>query len=229
MTLVFRDLTSNAAVQDRNVSSAEPSRSEKLYRGGLKRAFDLLIMVLSMPIWLPVILISAALVATDGHSPFYCQKRIGRNGRVFWLWKLRSMVVDADAKLDDYLEANPEARAEWDATQKLKRDPRITTVGRLLRKTSIDELPQLFNVLLGDMSLVGPRPMMENQKSLYDGEGYYTLRPGLTGLWQVSDRNESRFIDRVRFDNLYAETVSLKTDLIVLCRTILVVIRGTGY
>ncbi|MEM7781663.1 MAG: sugar transferase, partial [Pseudomonadota bacterium] len=98
----------------------------------------------------------AALVMTDGKSPFYRQERVGRNGRTFWIWKLRTMVVDADAKLEAYLAANPEARAEWDATQKLKRDPRITAAGRLLRKTSLYELPQIINVLVGDMSLVGP-------------------------------------------------------------------------
>jgi exopolysaccharide production protein ExoY len=124
---------------------------------------------------------------------------------------------------------HPEARGEWDKTQKLKKDPRITRFGRILRKTSIDELPQLFNVLMGDMSLVGPRPIMVEQKALYPGDLYYTMRPGLTGFWQISNRNHCRFIDRVRYDNAYYFAISLRTDLAVLWRTVGVVLRGTGY
>ena len=230
MTLVARDLTARSSSDDRTRTNAPASRANSVYGAGLKRMFDIVLVVLAAPVWLPVILLGAVMIfATDGRSPLYFQKRIGRDGREFWLWKLRTMVVDADAKLEAYLAANPEARAEWDATQKLKRDPRITAVGRLLRKTSLDELPQLVNVLIGDMSLVGPRPMMVNQAHLYDGESYYRLRPGLTGLWQVSERNDCRFIDRVRFDNTYAATMSLATDLGVLLRTVGVVVRGTGY
>ncbi|MEM6421078.1 MAG: sugar transferase, partial [Pseudomonadota bacterium] len=162
-------------------------------------------------------------------NPFYRQARLGRHGRVFRIWKLRTMVVDADARLEAYLARNPAARAEWDATQKLKHDPRITIVGRFLRKTSLDELPQLINVLTGQMSLVGPRPMMVNQRHLYDGDSYYHLRPGLTGLWQVSGRNDCRFVDRVRYDNTYAARISFLTDLGVMLRTVGVVLRGTGY
>ena len=203
-------------------------RLRRVYASFLKRALDLAIISLFAPIWLPFVAISALLIMTDGKSPFYRQERVGRNGRTFWVWKLRTMVVDADAKLETYLAQNSEARAEWDDKQKLKHDPRITRIGRIFRKTSLDELPQLFNVLFGDMSLVGPRPMMVEQKALYTGQRYYSLRPGLTGLWQVSARNESRFIDRVRFDNAYAVSVSLKTDLGVLVRTVGVVLRGTG-
>ena len=230
MTLVARDLTAASPSSDHVIAQAQPaSKSNAIYRNGLKRALDLILMLLAAPVWAPVILFGAILVATDGHNPFYRQERVGRGGRTFRIWKLRTMVIDADAKLDAYLAANPAARAEWDATQKLKHDPRITPFGRLLRKTSLDELPQLINVFVGDMSLVGPRPMMVCQKELYDGVRYYELRPGLTGLWQVSARNESHFTDRVRFDNIYAATVSLTTDVSVLMRTVLVVIRGTGY
>ena len=220
MTLVVRDLTAKHATVSHNNSA---------YQNGTKRALDLFLVFLSMPVWLPVIVIGALLVMMDGQSPFYRQNRLGRHGRVFRIWKLRTMVVNADDKLEAYLASNPEARAEWDATQKLKRDPRITFVGRFLRKTSLDELPQIFNVIAGDMSLVGPRPMMVSQKDLYDGASYYALRPGLTGLWQVSERNECHFTDRVRFDNTYAATMSLATDLRVLMRTVGVVLRGTGY
>ena len=124
---------------------------------------------------------------------------------------------------------NPEARLEWNSTQKLKADPRITRLGRLLRKTSMDELPQLWNVLIGDMSLVGPRPMMPSQRSLYNGTAYYALRPGITGPWQVSERNEVEFSQRAEFDREYEENVSLLTDLRLLVATTQVVIRGTGY
>ena len=187
------------------------------------------VLAMALPVWLPIILVGAAFIATDGNNPFYRQKRIGRNGRVFWLWKLRTMVVDADAKLEAHLAADPEARAEWDRHQKLKDDPRITFFGRIFRKTSLDELPQLLNVLAGDMSLVGPRPMMENQRALYSGEGYYKMRPGLTGLWQVSDRNDCSFAERAHYDDLYAATVSWALDLRVMVKTVGVVLRGTGY
>ncbi|MEM1340757.1 MAG: sugar transferase [Pseudomonadota bacterium] len=200
-----------------------------MYDRGLKRAFDLCLVLFTAPVWLSVILFGALLTALDGHSPFYCQSRVGRDGKRFRIWKLRTMVVDADAKLKSYLAANPQACAEWNAHQKLKNDPRVTPVGRILRKTSLDELPQLFNVLFGDMSLVGPRPMMVCQEELYKGESYYDLRPGLTGLWQVSERNESCFVERVDFDDTYAANASLGLDLRVLAKTVGVVLRGTGY
>ena len=206
-----------------------PLRKGGVYARFPKRALDLLLTLLTAPIWMSAIAVGALLVMTDGKSPFYSQERVGRDGRRFRILKLRTMVVDADGKLEAYLRANPAARAEWDETQKLKQDPRITRFGRLLRKTSLDELPQLFNVLTGDMSLVGPRPIMVDQMALYSGKAYYSLRPGLTGLWQVSKRNESRFTDRVRFDNRYAACQSLSTDLGVLARTVTTVLRGTGY
>ncbi|MEM7508837.1 MAG: sugar transferase [Pseudomonadota bacterium] len=190
---------------------------------------DLLLTLVTAPIWLPLLVLAAICVALDGHSPFYLQDRIGRDGRVFRMMKLRSMVHNADAILETYLRDNPEARREWDSTQKLKSDPRITLVGRIIRKTSIDELPQLFNVLLGDMSLVGPRPMMTCQKEMYSGDRYYDLRPGLTGFWQISSRNQCRFSHRVRYDNAYNAALSLRTDVTVIFRTIGVVLRGTGY
>lgn len=190
---------------------------------------DISFVVGSAPFWMPIVLIAALLIARDGHNPFYTQNRIGRNGRLFRIWKLRSMVVDAEERLEAHLAADPVARAEWESTQKLKDDPRITRTGRIIRKTSLDELPQLWNVLTGDMSLVGPRPMMISQRGLYHGESYFELRPGLTGFWQISDRNECRFSDRARFDEAYHRSLSLRTDMVVLARTVAVVVRGTGY
>lgn len=194
-----------------------------------KRAKDIALTLLAAPVVVPVVfLLALAVMISDKGNPFYTQERVGRGGRIFRLWKLRSMVMNADQILESHLEANPEARAEWDRHQKLKKDPRITRVGALIRKTSFDELPQLWNVLLGEMSLVGPRPMMTSQTDLYPCTAYYQLRPGLTGFWQVSSRNQSSFAERARFDRLYAQRISLRTDIAVMLRTVSVVLRGTG-
>ncbi|SDW99808.1 Sugar transferase involved in LPS biosynthesis (colanic, teichoic acid) [Ruegeria halocynthiae] len=217
-----------SASQTNGIVSAS-SESPGAYPQIFKRAVDLVFVVLALPIVLPFILGMAALIACDGTNPFYGQKRVGRNGKLFTMWKLRSMVPNAYTQLDRYLADNPAARKEWDETQKLKNDPRITALGRVLRKTSLDELPQLFNVLTGDMSLVGPRPMMPDQQGLYPGTAYYALRPGITGLWQVSDRNEGSFASRADFDATYSECLSFRTDLSVLFATAGVVLRGTGY
>ncbi|MFA7433244.1 MAG: sugar transferase [Gemmobacter sp.] len=199
------------------------------YRNHGKRAIDLALVLLSAPFVLPLIAILALLAATDGHRPFYRQARIGRNGRVFHILKLRTMVARADELLEQHLAADPAARREWDETQKLKHDPRVTRVGQILRASSLDELPQLWNVLRGDMALIGPRPMMPCQQALYPGTAYYRLRPGISGLWQVSERNESSFAERARFDTEYDRTLSLRADLAILWRTAGVVLRCTGY
>lgn len=200
-----------------------------LYRSGLKRGVDLLLVCLSAPVSLVVVLILALAVRLQGGKPFYSQDRVGQGGRIFRLWKLRTMVPDADARLEAHLAATPAARAEWDHCQKLKDDPRITPLGRILRKTSLDELPQLWNVFLGDMSLVGPRPMMPCQEQLYPGEAYYEMRPGITGPWQVSARNETGFAERARYDADYLARMSFLTDLRLLAATVRVVLRSTGH
>ncbi|MEO0915135.1 MAG: sugar transferase, partial [Pseudomonadota bacterium] len=135
----------------------------------------------------------------------------------------------AKEKLEAHLAANPAARMEWNATQKLKNDPRITPLGRFLRKTSLDELAQLWNVLVGDMALVGPRPMMPEQVTLYPGHAYFQLRPGITGFWQISERNETSFSSRALYDSKYNAALSFGTDLAVLLRTVGVVVRATGH
>lgn len=193
-----------------------------------KRVLDLLILAVVAPTALVLVAGAALLTALDGHNPFFWQKRVGRAGRVFWLVKVRTMVPDADSKLKLHLQRNPEAREEWDYKQKLDNDPRITRLGRFLRKSSLDELPQLWNVARGDMSIIGPRPMMVDQKRLYPGRAYFALRPGITGNWQVSDRNNCGFADRAAYDDAYAQSVSLSTDLNILVRTAGVVLRGTG-
>ncbi|MDO5703488.1 MAG: sugar transferase [Paracoccus sp. (in: a-proteobacteria)] len=200
-----------------------------VYRRGFKRALDLFLILLSLPIVLPVVGLMALLVALDGGKPFYSQDRIGRGGKIYRIWKLRTMVHDADARLDSYLRENPVLREQWLTKQKLLDDPRITRLGRILRKTSLDELPQLFNVFKGDMSLVGPRPMMVSQKEMYPGQAYYRLRPGITGLWQVSDRNETRFSERAWYDEEYDRNLSFMGDVSILLATVRVVLRGTGH
>lgn len=203
-------------------------KSARLYAFVGKRMLDIILVLCAMPIVLPAVLFCAILVSMDGARPFYTQERVGRNGRIYTMWKLRSMVPNAKARLDAYLDSNPEARAEWDSKQKLTKDPRITKVGRILRKSSMDELPQLWNVLRGDMSLVGPRPMMPEQKAYYPGTDYYDLLPGITGSWQVSARNESTFAERAFFDTDYKQKLSLGEDLRILTATVRVVLRATG-
>lgn len=198
------------------------------YRTMLKRPLDLSLVLLAAPVIIPLILLLAVLVMRDGGNPFYTQSRIGRNGRTYRMWKLRSMVVDADARLQSYLDANPEARAEWDLTQKLRNDPRVTRFGRLLRACSMDELPQLWNVVKGEMSLIGPRPMLPEQQAMYSGDAYFRLRPGITGLWQVAGRNRTSFTDRAIYDERYDRQLSLSSDAGILMRTVSVVLRRTG-
>jgi len=230
MTIHF----SNTITDDKSRARTDFAPSERVtfrpYQDFFKRFLDVTLVVLSAPFVLPLIMLLAVLVALlTGGRPFYTQLRIGKNGTPFRMWKLRTMVKNADGELETYLQQNPGAQAEWDATQKLKQDPRITKIGRVLRKSSLDELPQLFNVFNGTMSLVGPRPMMVEQERIYPGDAYYALRPGITGLWQISDRNNCRFEDRVSYDDTYSSTLSLKTDLRILCQTVGVVLRATGH
>lgn len=231
MTLHFTPYLGTIEEQHKQVE--KPKMAHKpatgIYRSKVKRVFDFAMALCMLVVIAPLMALMALIIVFDGYSPFYSQMRVGRNGRIFRIWKLRTMVHNADDLLEAHLAAHPDARIEWNTTQKLKSDPRITFVGRILRKTSADELPQLLNVLNGTMSLVGPRPMMVCQQSSYPGEGYYRLRPGITGPWQVSDRNKVSFADRADYDDLYDQTVSFKTDVVLLLRTVVVVLRGTGY
>ena len=200
-----------------------------VYRTIFKRALDVALIAVSLPFVAPfLLLLSIAIYLQDGSSPFFLQERIGKDGKRFKMWKFRTMVPNAEAKLEAYLDANPEAREEWETKQKLSFDPRCTKVGKILRKSSMDELPQLWNVLKGDMSLVGPRPMMSAQQALYPGHGYYRLRPGMTGSWQVSERNESSFAQRASYDDAYDQSVSFTGDVRIIAQTVGVVLKGTG-
>lgn len=201
-----------------------------LYRHLGKRVLDILFVLFTLPFSLPIIAICAIALWLEGGNPFYTQDRLGAAGQRFSILKLRTMVRDADKVLEDYLASDPEMRREWDEIQKLRNDPRITRVGRLMRKTSMDELPQLFNVLFGDMSIVGPRPMMPDQLEMYgEPSHYFALKPGITGLWQVSARNTARFTYRNEVDGAYERALTLKLDVTILFKTIGVVLRPTGH
>ncbi len=204
------------------------ARKQPVYRRALKRCVDVGFVLMALPIVLPVILVLAAFLKVTGNAPFFTQDRVGLGGRTFRLWKLRTMVPNADQRLQEYLAKDDAARGEWETYQKLSHDPRITEFGQFLRKSSLDELPQLWNVLVGDMSLVGPRPMMVEQQDLYPGNAYYALRPGLTGTWQISDRNQSTFAQRAEFDADYEHNLSFLKDLKILLATVGVVLRATG-
>src|SRR5690606_27026488 len=153
-----------------------------------------------------------------------------RNGRAFKMWKFRSMIEGAEEKLEAYLAADPTARAEWAETQKLKNDPRVTPLGRILRRTSLDELPQLWNILVGDMSLVGPRPIVRDEIDRYQAVYplYMQSRPGLTGLWQVSGRSNTSYARRIVLDKIYIRRWSFAMDIGILLRTIPAVLFGRG-
>ena len=198
----------------------------------LKRLMDLLVAVVTAPVWGPLVLILAGLAwFEDKHNPFFRQERVGKDGEVFHTWKLRTMVHNADAVLERALEADPDVRAEWNAFFKLEKDPRITRVGRFLRKTSLDELPQLINVLRGEMSLVGPRPLPQyHQVELCERvrELRERVRPGITGLWQVSGRSDAGTIGMERWDPYYVRNWSLWLDFVILVRTARVVLLGSG-
>ncbi|PWK76860.1 sugar transferase [Aminobacter sp. AP02] len=195
---------------------------------GAKRAFDVAATLLLAPIALVIVGLIAAAIRLSGGTAFYGQPRLGKDGKVFTLWKLRSMVPNADKRLEEHLRSDPTARVEWDRTQKLRSDPRITPIGWYLRKYSLDELPQLWNVFVGDMSLVGPRPMFPEQRQRYPGTAYFDMRPGITGLWQISERNGCSFAERALHDTKYASVMSFRADIWILVMTVAVVIRGTG-
>ena len=201
------------------------------YRRIGKQLFDLALMVFIAPIVLPVIVMVTLILLLQGHSPFYAQDRIGKGGKRFRIWKFRTMYQDADRMLEQVLSKDPDLRLEWETTQKLKNDPRITRFGAILRKTSIDELPQLWNVLNGTMSLLGPRPMLPDQQFLYGPALpiYTSLRPGISGVWQVSERNDSHFQRRAELDIEYARNLSFRTDIGLVFRTMRTVLYSTGY
>lgn len=198
-----------------------------------KRLVDIAVGGLALLAALPVMLLIAAAIRIESRGPlFYGGLRWGQGGKQFRMWKFRSMVVDADEALARYLRDNPELRAEWEETQKLRDDPRVTRVGKLLRKTSLDELPQLWNILSGDMSLVGPRPVPKDEAAVYKQVGefnvYSMVKPGLTGMWQVCGRNDASYEERVQLNTYYVRNWSMWLDLHIMARTIPVVLTRKG-
>ena len=199
-------------------------------RESLKRVFDVLGAALLGVVFSPLILVIAVLLRREGGSIIFRHRRVGRHGKAFDCLKFRSMVPDADRVLRELLERHPELRAEWLRDHKLRDDPRVTAVGRFLRRTSLDELPQLWNVIRGEMSLVGPRPVVREELLRYGRCAciYLAARPGVTGLWQVNGRNNTDYRRRVVLDVYYVRRQNLILDIYILFKTTYVVLGGTG-
>ena len=206
-------------------------RLRMIWTLALKRFLDLTVVITGGLIILPLLMLIALLVKISSPGPvLYKHERIGRNGRHFHAYKFRSMVIDADERLKNLLDSDPEIKKEWETNFKLRNDPRITTIGRFLRRTSFDEFPQLINILKGEMSLVGPRPIIDAEVEKY-GEDFnriFSVKPGLTGLWQVSGRSDTDYAERVLYDTYYLQSWSVWLDIYVLLRTFAVVIKGRG-
>ena len=196
----------------------------------LKRTVDCIGSLVLIIIFSPALAIIALLIRRDGGSSIYKQERIGYGGKTFKCYKFRSMVMNSQQRLEEVLATDPKAREEWENDFKLKNDPRITAIGNFLRKTRLDELPQLFNVLQGDMSLVGPRPVVPDELPRYGAltQKYLSARPGMTGLWQVSGRNDVTYRERVSLDCYYIENWKLHTDFVLMLKTVTVIFHGKG-
>lgn len=222
-------VTTGTANQE-NAGAAGKTAREGLYRRAGKRAFDLFLAVLILPLIGPLIAILWLIARRGGGPGFFGHERVGRGGRRFKCWKIRTMVAGAEDKLQAYLRENPEAAREWEASRKLAQDPRVTRFGDFLRRSSLDELPQIWNVLNGDMSFVGPRPVTWDEVGKYGRRAgaYLAQTPGITGFWQVSGRNSVSYEERVSMDTSYLRDMSFMLDLRILFRTWLAVIRRTG-
>ena len=197
----------------------------------LVRCLDFVLAILLLIFLSPMMIAVAAVIwLQDGGRPMFGHDRVGLNGRLFRCWKFRSMVIDADQKLLHVLASDPEARLEWDTDHKLRQDPRVTRLGTFLRKSSLDELPQLINVVLGEMSLVGPRPIVAEEVDKYGRQfrWYRQVRPGITGLWQVSGRNDLDYRRRVALDVLFVKRFSLWLYIAILLRTAPAVLSREG-
>ena len=201
----------------------------------LKRAFDILFSLIALLLCLPLFAILYCLIKYNSPGPvFYCSLRIGRQGRLFKFWKLRSMYQDADDRLDLLLNSNPDLKKEWQQYFKLKQDPRLTSLGRFLRSTSLDELPQFWNVLIGDLSITGPRPYLPREiKRIHEILGknvdkLFSVRPGLTGIWQTSGRNHLTFDERVNLEASYADQCCFTLDLRLIAKTVPILLFRKG-
>lgn len=202
----------------------------RLYQA-IKRLMDLSLIILSAPAWIIAFAVIALLIRVNSRGPvIYRQRRIGKNGKPFMILKFRTMVDNADQVLEDYLKKHTEFKEEWGKNQKIKNDPRITSIGRFLRRFSLDELPQIFNVINGEMSLVGPRPIVEEEIDFYKDHFhlYKRVKPGMAGLWQISGRNDTTYEQRVELDEYYVRNWSVWIDIYILAAVIRVVLSGKG-
>ncbi|MBE9637055.1 sugar transferase [Salipiger mangrovisoli] len=209
---------------------SEVQSSGRLYDRAPKRLLDVVLALTMLPMILPIVALLYVVVRLDGGAGFFGHPRVGRNGETFRCWKLRTMVPDAQERLEHLLATDPIARAEWDKDRKLRNDPRVTRFGDFLRRSSLDELPQIWNVLKGEMSLIGPRPVTLDELDRYGGHKwvYLSLRPGVTGLWQVSGRNDVSYDERVQLDASYYNELGLRSDLRILRQTVGAVLGRTG-
>jgi len=220
-------------IEKENVDNKEVILKEKnkVIYNVIKRIFDFVLSLFAIIVLSPIFLVIAIIVRIDSKGPaFYVQKRIGLNGKLFKIYKFRTMVVGADKKLRKYLEENPEALEEYEKYKKLNDDPRTTKIGIFLRKTSLDELPQLINIIKGEMSIVGPRPYLLKEKK--DMGTYYdsiiTCKPGLTCIWQVSGRSNLSFQQRLDLDMEYLNKRSIKLDIILIFKTLYKIFKSEG-
>jgi lipopolysaccharide/colanic/teichoic acid biosynthesis glycosyltransferase len=215
------------AVADRSDSSALPHEFSPLG----KRIFDFLFAACALLALSPILLLCAAAIRAESSGPvLFRQRRLGKGGKDFFIVKFRTMIPNAEAVLNRVLENDPKAREEWEKDRKLRNDPRITRLGRFLRRTSLDELPQFWNVLTGEMSVVGPRPIVKSEIAFYQQayKSYCAVRPGITGLWQVSGRNDTGYGQRVALDCEYVASLSALLDLSIVFKTIKTVVGGAG-
>lgn len=208
------------------------NRLKSRYRRIFQQTYNYILALLLLPFVLPIIGLFAILIKRESPGPvFFAHDRVGQDGKVIPTYKFRSMYADAKERLDALLQENPEAKEEWENTFKLKNDPRVTKIGAFLRKTSLDELPQIFNVLKGEMNFVGPRPVIQEEIDRYykeDAEYYFMVKPGITGLWQVSGRSDTDYDFRVKTDKWYVSNWSLWLDIVILIKTIKVVLKRDG-
>jgi lipopolysaccharide/colanic/teichoic acid biosynthesis glycosyltransferase len=233
MPVVKANIDDNIALRNfipKNHNSEQNSNKSPIYLSKTKRFSDVIVAATLIFITFPLMFIAAMLIKLDGGQVFFGHLRVGYQHRTFRCWKFRTMVVDADTVLADLLQNDPAAREAWNRDFKLPNDPRVTWIGRLMRVTSIDELPQLWNVLKGEMSLVGPRPVTPHELAMYDTNvaDYLSCRPGITGLWQVSGRSDLSYDDRVNLDTHYVRSWTLLLDFKITLKTFGVVLGRKG-
>ena len=230
--IVEDEVSNNNIEVIEEIKNKDVTKKNVLYLA-TKRIIDIIGALLGIVLLLPVTFVIAIirLIVKEERGPiFYSQKRIGKNGKYFKLYKYRSMIKDADKVLKTYLEQNEEARKEFEEFQKLQNDPRITKLGNILRKTSLDELPQMLNILKGDLSIIGPRPVVDGEIDKYgeNREKFLSVKPGLTGYWQVNGRSNTSYEDRMDMELYYVDNCSLWLDIKIFFKTFITVLKKDG-